>query len=217
MKKILIIATSNDRMGDTVRKTGVWWEEVAVPYYLWEARNYRITIASPKGGKVPVDPESLKPDDETVAKYRATHGAILRDSRKLSEVSATDYDAVFYPGGHGLLWDLATDLENTALLRKFVDAGKPVAAVCHGPGAFGVESERFSGYMATAFSNAEEMLVRLELVVPFSLEDRLRAAGVLYHAIAPWQEYVVHDRGLITGQNPQSSRAVAETVISVLG
>ena len=212
MKKILIVATSHDRMGSTVRKTGVWWEELFVPYALWTAHGFEVTVASPKGGKVPVDPESLKSGDPVAAQFRATHGAVLRNSRPLGTISAADYDAVFYPGGHGLLWDLATDLENAALLRKFLDRKKLVAAVCHGPGAFGVETERFTGYRATAFSNAEERLVHLDSVTPFSVEDRLRAAGVHYSAVTPWQEYVVCDRDLITGQNPQSSRAVAEAV-----
>ena len=218
MKKILIVATNNDRMGNSGHKTGMWLEEFTIPYYLWFDHGYAITVASPSGGAIPLDPSSLKNSDKNEYNRRCAgeNQRMLHNTLPLADLKAEEFDAVFYPGGHGPLWDLAEDAENARLLREFITEKKLVAAVCHGPAAFGENTKLFAGCKATCFSNYEEQLVKLDKLVPFSLEDRLRAAGIVYSSELPGRSHVVTDDALITGQNPHSSKGVALAVIQYL-
>ena len=218
---ILIVLTSHDTLGDTGRKTGFWLEEFAAPYYAFLDAGATLTLASPQGGQPPLDPKSDDPDAQTDATRRFRQDAEaqrrLAHTRRLAEVQATDYDAVFYPGGHGPLWDLAEDPKSVALIETMLAAGKPVAAVCHAPGVLRHAKTAdgkplVQGRQVTGFSNAEEAAVQLSAVVPFLVEDELVAAGGLYSKGADWQPHVVADGLLITGQNPASSVGVAEAL-----
>jgi putative intracellular protease/amidase len=225
MAKILMILTSHDRLGDTGKRTGFWLEEFAAPYYVLRDAGVEITLASPKGGQPPIDPKSDEPGAQTPAmkRFRSDPEAqrALANTVKLAGVSADDYDAVFYPGGHGPLWDLAEDRSSIALIERLYAAGKPVAAVCHGPavlhrakGADGTPLVK--GRTVTGFSNTEEAAVGLADVVPFSVEDALKDNGGRYSRGEDWASHAVVDGNLITGQNPASSEATAKALLEAL-
>jgi putative intracellular protease/amidase len=226
MKKILFVLTSHDQLGDTGKKTGFWVEEFAAPYYRLKDKGMDITLASPKGGQPPIDPKSEEPDSQTPATTRfyedkATQ-EVLANTQKLSSVDAADFDAVFYPGGHGPLWDLAEDKDSVALIESFYNSGKPVSAVCHAPGVFrhtkGADGKPLvSGKKVTGFTNTEEAAVQLTDVVPFLVEDMLKENGGIYSKGDDWASYAVEDGLLITGQNPSSSEKVADLLLQKLG
>lgn len=223
---ILMVLTSHDTLGDTGKKTGFWLEEFAAPYYVFKDRGMDVTLASPAGGQPPLDPKSDEPDAQTEAtrRFRADTEAqrLLATTRRLADVRAADYDAVFYPGGHGPLWDLAEDPASIALIEQAHALGKVVAAVCHGPAVFrrtrdshGVSLVK--GRKVTGFTNSEEEAAGLTGVVPFLVEDALKNAGGTYTKAADWQPHVEIDGTLVTGQNPASSEPAAEAVLEVLG
>ena len=224
MKKVLFVLTSHDKLGDTGEKTGYWTEEFAAPYYELADKGVVIDIATPLGGQPPIDPKSEDPTAATEDTKRLDKDtavlAKLKNTHKLSDVNQADYDAVFYPGGHGPLWDLAEDKTSIALIESFYTNKKPVAFVCHSPGALKnvkVNGEYLvKGKKVTGFSNAEEEAVGLTKVVPFLLEDALQANGATYSKVGDWQPYAVEDGLLITGQNPASSKLVAEKLLAQL-
>lgn len=220
--KILIVLTSHDRLGDTGKQTGFWLEELAAPYYAFVDAGAEVTLASPKGGQPPLDPKSNEPDAQTKAteRFKADTAAMqdLAQTRKLSEVSIADFDAVFYPGGHGPLWDLAEDPDSIALIEQALQANKPVALVCHAPGVLRhVKAQDgqplVKGKTVTGFSNSEEDAVGLTNIVPFLVEDMLKEHGGQYSKADNWQVHVQQDGLLITGQNPASSEATAEALL----
>ena len=222
---ILIVLTSHDTLGDTGRKTGFWLEEFAAPYYAFVDAGAKVTLASPKGGQPPLDPKSDDPDAQTddTRRFRQDADAQQRlaSTRLLGEVQASDFDAVFYPGGHGPLWDLAEDPKSVSLIETMLAAGKPVAAVCHAPGVLrhaktADGKPMVQGRQVTGFSNAEEAAVQLSDVVPFLVEDELKKLGGLYSSGPDWQPLVVGDGLLITGQNPASSVGVAQALLDRL-
>lgn len=223
--KILMVLTSHDQLGNTGHKTGFWLEEFAAPYYVFKDASATITLASPKGGQPPLDPKSDEPEFQTAATARFKADDASRDALagtlKLSSVKADDYDAVFYPGGHGPLWDLAEDKNSIALIETMYAQGKPVSAVCHAPGVFRHArspdgSPLVQGKSVTGFSNSEESAVGLTDIVPFLVEDELQKNGGNYSKGADWQSYSVRDGNLITGQNPASSEAAAKEVLATL-
>jgi putative intracellular protease/amidase len=223
--KILMVLTSHDQLGDTGKKTGFWLEEFAAPYYVFKDAGAQLTLASPKGGQPPLDPKSDEPDAQTAATERFRQDSAARSALAstalLSSVRASDYDAVFYPGGHGPLWDLAEDPNSIALIETLHQAGKPVAAVCHAPGVLRHVKDAdgqplVKGKRVTGFTNTEEEAVQLTNVVPFLVEDMLKANGGVYSKGADWASYVVTDGLLLTGQNPASSEAVAEALLAKL-
>ncbi|KAB8311770.1 putative intracellular protease/amidase [Rahnella sp. BIGb0603] len=223
--KILMVLTSHDQLGDTGRKTGFWLEELAAPYYAFKDAGAEITLASPKGGNPPLDPKSNEPDFQTEQTHRfeADTDAVaqLAATVRLDSVSQADYDAVFYPGGHGPLWDLAEDKNSIALIEAFLSADKHVALVCHAPGVLRhvktpAGKPLVEGKKVTGFTNTEEEAVGLTDVVPFLVEDELIAKGGNYSKGADWSSYVVRDGLLITGQNPMSSTETAEVLIKQL-
>ena len=225
MTKVLMVLTSHDRLGDTGRRTGFWLEEFAAPYYVLRDAGLDITLASPKGGQPPVDPKSDEPGSQTPAmkRFRSDPEAqrALANTVKLSSVSAEDYDAVFYPGGHGPLWDLAEDRDSLTLVERLHAAGKPVAAVCHGPAVLRRAKAADGGPLVrgktvTGFSNTEEAAVGLTDVVPFLVEDALKANGGRYSRAEDWASHAVVDGNLITGQNPASSEATAKALLEAL-
>lgn len=222
---ILIVLTSHDTLGDTGRKTGFWLEEFAAPYYAFLDAGATLTLASPQGGQPPLDPKSDDPDAQTDDTRRFRQDAEaqrrLANARRLAEVQAADYDAVFYPGGHGPLWDLAEDARSVSLIETMLAAGKPVAAVCHAPGVLRHAKTAdgkplVQGRQVTGFSNTEEAAVQLTAVVPFLVEDELAMLGGLYSKAADWQPHIVSDGLLITGQNPASSVGVAQALLERL-
>ncbi len=222
---ILIVLTSHDTLGNTGRKTGFWLEEFAAPYYAFLDAGAKLTLASPLGGQPPLDPKSDDPDAQTddTRRFKQDSDAqrVLASTRRLSEVQASDYDAVFYPGGHGPLWDLAEDANSVALIETMLAAGKPVSAVCHAPGVLrhartADGKPLVQGRQVTGFSNAEEAAVQLTDVVPFLVEDELKKLGGLYSSGPDWQPHVVSDGLLITGQNPGSSVGVARALLERL-
>ena len=224
--KILMVLTSYDQLGDTGKKTGFWLEEFAAPYYAFKDAGADITVVSPLGGQPPLDPKSDAPDaqskDTTRFKADPAAQAVLADTGKLSAASIADYDAVFYPGGHGPLWDLAEDKHSIALIEGMLAAGKPVVAVCHAPGvlrhvkgADGASVVR--GKAVSGFTNSEEAAAGLTEVVPFLVEDMLTQNGGNYSKVADWQPHVVRDGLLITGQNPASSEPAAKALLALLG
>ena len=221
--KILMVLTSHDQLGSTGLKTGFWLEEFAAPYYVFKDANTDITIASPMGGQPPLDPKSDVPDFQPEATKRfktdTEAQAELAGSLKLSDISPDDFDAVFYPGGHGPLWDLAEDRNSISLIEVMYAAGKTVAAVCHAPAAFlhteGPDgSPLVEGKSVTGFSNSEEAAVELTEIVPFLLEDELQSIGANYSKSSDWHPYTVTDGNLITGQNPASSEEVAQALLA---
>lgn len=223
---ILMVLTSHDRLGDTGKKTGFWLEEFAAPYYVFKDAGAQITLASPKGGQPPLDPKSEEPDFQTEATRRFKDDKEARNALAntvpLSAIRPNDYDAVFYPGGHGPLWDLAEDKHSIALIETLYNAGKPVAAVCHAPGALRRAKGRDGGPLVkdksvTGFANSEEEAVGLTHVVPFLVEDELKKNGGRYSKGPDWQSYVLIDGNLITGQNPASSEEGARALLKQLG
>jgi putative intracellular protease/amidase len=223
--KILMVLTSHDRLGDTGKKTGFWLEEFAAPYYVFKDAGATLALASPKGGQPPLDPKSDEPDAQTEAtrRFRADPqaGQALANTVRLSGVNAQDFDAVFYPGGHGPLWDLAEDADSIRLIETMLAAGKPVAAVCHAPGVLkgvkGPDGEALvKGKRVTGFTNTEEEAVGLTDVVPFLVEDTLKQLGGEYSKAGDWQPYVLTDGLLVTGQNPASSEEGARALLALL-
>lgn len=222
--KVLVVLTSHDQLGRTGRRTGFWLEEFAAPYYVLKDAGATVTLASPRGGQPPLDPSSDLPEYQTDAtrRFRADPAAQgeLAHTRVLGPLSANDFDAVFYPGGHGPMWDMPDNEQSIALIEAFVRAGKPVGAVCHAPAAL-VNVRAPSGeYLlkqrrVTGFSNTEEAAVGLSAVVPFLLEDRLRERGGLYGRAADWAPHVEVDGQLVTGQNPASSAPAAEVLLKL--
>lgn len=225
MHKILMVLTSHDKLGDTGKKTGFWLEEFAAPYYVFKDAGASVTLASPQGGQPPVDPKSDAADAQTDATRRfkgdAAAQAQLASTLRLSEVSAAEFDAVFYPGGHGPLWDLAYDTLSIGLIEATLAAGKPLAAVCHAPGVLrGAKAPDGAplvrGKNVTGFTNGEEAAAGLTDVVPFLVENMLMSHGGLYTKQADWQPHVVIDGLLITGQNPASSEPAARALLQAL-
>jgi putative intracellular protease/amidase len=223
--KVLMVLTSHDKLGNTGKKTGFWLEEFAAPYYTFKDAGATITLASPLGGQPPLDPKSDTPDAQTedTQRFKAdpTAQAVLAHTLKLSEVAASDFDAVFYPGGHGPLWDLAEDQASIDLIEFMLAAGKPVALVCHAPGVLrdvkGLDgSPIVQGKAVTGFTNTEEQAAGLTEIVPFLVEDMLVQNGGHYSKVADWQPYVVKDGLLITGQNPASSAPAAKELLEQL-
>jgi putative intracellular protease/amidase len=223
--KVLIVLTSHSELGNTGKKTGFWIEEFAAPYYTMADAGAEVTIASPKGGQPPIDPKSDEPENQTPATERFHADAALKEklsqSIVLSTVKESDYDAVFYPGGHGPLWDLANDSDSISLIETFHKNNKPVALVCHAPGALiHVKDENgdplVKGKNVTGFSNTEEDAVQLTDVVPFLLEDEMVKLGANYSKGADWGSYVKKDGLLITGQNPGSSEETAKLLLKTL-
>ncbi|HET6418713.1 MAG TPA: type 1 glutamine amidotransferase domain-containing protein [Geobacteraceae bacterium] len=223
--KILIVLTSHDQLGDTGKKTGFWLEEFAAPYYVLKDAGAEITLASPKGGQPPLDPKSEVPEFQTelTKRFRTDTAAQaeLASTKKLADVSADDFDAVFYPGGHGPMWDMPDNATSIALIEAFVKADKPVGAVCHAPVALinvrGMDGDYLlKGRRVTGFANTEEAAVELTKVVPFLLEDRLKERGGIFSKAADWAPYVQVDGMLVTGQNPASSGPAAEELLKLL-
>jgi putative intracellular protease/amidase len=223
--KILFVLTSHSALGNTGEKTGFWIEEFAAPYYVLADAGADITIASPKGGQPPVDPKSELKDAQTPSTERFYKDKALIDkvayTLKLCDVNQNDYDGVFYPGGHGPLWDLATDKTSIKLIEEFYDHQKPIAFVCHAPAALIHTKAKngeplIKGKHVTSFSNTEEEAVQLTKVVPFMLEDELKKKGADYSKADDWTSYAKQDGMLITGQNPASSEAVAKLLLKTL-
>lgn len=223
--KVLFVLTSHSDLGNTGEKTGFWVEEFATPYYIMSDAGVEIEITSPKGGQPPIDPKSTEPGFQTEATKRFDKDEKLKqklaNTKKLSEVSAADYDAVFYPGGHGPMWDLNKDENSIKLIESFWKAKKPVAAVCHAPAALlNAKDENgepiVKGKNVTGFTNTEEEAVKLTDVVPFLLEDELKKLGGRYSKKEDWASYVMKDGLLITGQNPASSEAAAKELVAIL-
>ena len=223
--KILMVLTSHDQLGDTGKKTGFWLEELAAPYYTFVDAGAEVVLASPAGGQPPLDPKSNEPDaqTETTKRFEADEVAMqaLANTHKLSEVLNQDFDAVFYPGGHGPLWDLAKDQNSISLIEQTLQADKPVALVCHAAGVLREvkDAEGHSiveGKTVTGFTNTEENGVGLTDIVPFLVEDMLKEKGGKYSKAEDWQVHVQRDGLLITGQNPASSAATAEALLKLL-
>lgn len=223
--KVLFVLTSHDELGDTGEKTGFWVEEFASPYYTLLDKGADITVATPKGGKAPIDPNSDTEDNQTEAtkRFHKDEAAqkVINNTKKLSDVKAEGFDAVFYPGGHGPLWDLANDKTSIELIETFNRQEKPIAFVCHAPAALkevkGTDGEPLvKGKKVTGFTNSEEKAVNLTDVVPFLVEDMLKKNGGVYSKGDDWAEYVLVDGNLITGQNPASSELVAEKLYAKL-
>lgn len=223
--KVLIVLTSHSELGNTGHKTGFWIEEFASPYYTLKDAGAEITLASPKGGQPPIDPKSAEPANQTEATKRFDNDKglqqLLANTKKLSAINADDFDAVFFPGGHGPLWDLTNDANSIQLIQNFWKAKKPVAAVCHAPSVLlNVKDENgnplVKGKNVTGFTNSEEEAVQLTKVVPFLLEDELKSKGGNYSKKQDWSSYVVTDGLLITGQNPASSEAAAKQLLEIL-
>ncbi|KGK42424.1 dimethylallyltransferase [Nitrincola sp. A-D6] len=222
---ILMVLTSHDRLGDTGHKTGFWLEEFAAPYYVFKDAGAKITLASPAGGQPPLDPKSDAPEAQTEATerfYQDTHAKQqLAATLPLTQIDAADFDAVFYPGGHGPLWDLAYDATSIALIEAFARADKPLGLVCHAPGALiKVQDDAgqplIAGRKVTGFSNSEEAAVGLTDVVPFLIEDEFKRLGGIYEKGDDWQPLAVIDGKLVTGQNPGSSEVTAEALLKLL-
>lgn len=220
-----MVLTSHDRLGDTGKKTGFWLEEFAAPYYVFTDAGADVTLATPLGGQPPLDPKSDEASAQTPATARFKNDqaaqAVLASTHKLRDVSKDDFDGVFYPGGHGPLWDLAEDADSIALIESTLGQGKPVAAVCHAPGVLrhvksGNGNFVVHGKSVTGFTNTEEEAAGLTEVVPFLVEDMLKRNGGNYSKAGDWQPYVVTDGLLITGQNPASSEPAAHALLNLL-
>jgi len=223
--KVLIVLTSHSDLGNTGHKTGFWIEEFAAPYYVLADAGVQVTIVSPKGGQPPVDPKSELAEYQTASTHRFDKDAVLKEklahTLKISDVKVEDFDAVFYPGGHGPLWDLANDVNSIALIENFYNQKKPIAFVCHAPGVLlkvklPNGEPLVKGKEVTGFSDSEEDAVQLTKIVPFLLEDELKKLGANYSKGPDWGSYVKVDGLLITGQNPNSSEAAAKELITLL-
>jgi putative intracellular protease/amidase len=223
--KILMVLTSHDQLGDTGRKTGFWLEEFAAPYFVFKDAGIQLTLASPKGGQPPIDPKSDLPENQTPAMARfkkdASAQKALANTVRLEEVKAEDFDALFYPGGHGPMWDLAESPASIALIESFYNSGKPVAFVCHAPGVLRHVTYRgeplVKGKRVTGFTNTEEEAVQLTKVVPFLVEEELKRLGAIFEKVPDWQPFFLVDGNLITGQNPASSTTAAHALLRVIG
>jgi putative intracellular protease/amidase len=223
--KVLIVLTSHAQLGDTDKKTGFWLEEFSSPYYHLKDAGMSVTLASPHGGQPPLDPKSHEPDFQTDDTRRfdddkAAQNELARTA-KLVEMKVEDFDAVFYPGGHGPLWDLHNDKDSIALIEGFIAAGKPVATVCHAPAVLLKAKDQngdplVKGKKVTGFSNSEEAAVELTDIVPYLVEDQLISMGGMYQKVEDWNSLAVVDGLIITGQNPGSSAAVAEALVKAL-
>ncbi|AUG53521.1 type 1 glutamine amidotransferase domain-containing protein [Thalassospira marina] len=216
--KVLMVLTSHDTLGNTGKKTGFWLEELAAPYYVFQDAGAEITLASPKGGRPPLDPKSNEPDFQTADTHRfeadETAMAALGTTAKLADISHADYDIVFYPGGHGPLWDLTEDRNSITLIEKAYEAGKVVALVCHAPGILrdvkaADGTPLVAGKKVTGFKNTEEDGVGLSDIVPYLVENVLKEKGGVYSSGPDWGIHVVQEGNLITGQNPASSKDAA--------
>jgi putative intracellular protease/amidase len=222
--KTLMVITSHDQLGNTGRKTGFWLEEFAAPFFVFKDAGAELTLASPKGGQPPLDPKSDLPENQTPAmtrfkKDKAAQQA-LANTLKLADVRADDFDTVFYPGGHGPMWDLAEDPVSIALLESFYNSGKPIALVCHSPGVLRHVTYNgeplVRGKRVTGFTNGEEEEVKLTKVVPFLVEDELIRLGAIFEKVRNWQPFSIVDGRLVTGQNPASSTSAAQALLKVL-
>ncbi|VWB37261.1 dimethylallyltransferase [Burkholderia lata] len=222
--KILMVLTSHDQLGNTGRKTGFWLEEFAAPYYVFKDAGAEITLASPKGGQPPIDPKSDEPGNQTesMERFKKDPAAqkVLANTVKLADIRAEDYDTVFYPGGHGPMWDLVNDTDSIRLIERIYGAGKPVAAVCHAPAVLSKTTFQgepiVKGKRVTGFTNSEEEAVQLTKVVPFLVEDELKRLGGLYEKKEDWADFVLTDGHLITGQNPASSGSAAKALLALM-
>ena len=222
--KIIMVLTSHDQLGNTGRKTGFWLEEFAAPYFVFRDAGVQLTIASPKGGQPPIDPKSDLPENQTPAMTRFKKDAAaqkdLANTVKLADVRAEDFDTVFYPGGHGPMWDLAESPVSIALIESFYNSGKLVAFVCHAPGVLRHVTHKgeplVKGKRVTGFTNEEEAEVQLTKIVPFLVEDELRRLGAIFEKVPNWQPFNIVDGHLITGQNPASSTSTAQALLRLV-
>lgn len=223
--KILMILTSHDTLGSTGLKTGFWLEEFAAPYYIFKDKGHEITLASPEGGQPPLDPKSDEPDFQTAAteRFKSDEASkeLLATTVRLDSINAQDFDGIFYPGGHGPLWDLAEDTTSISLLESFSKSGKALGLVCHGPGVLRhAKNDKgeplVKGRKVTGFSNSEEEAVQLSEIVPFLVEDMLKENQGVYAKGADWTSYVEIDGNLVTGQNPGSSEETAREFLKLL-
>lgn len=221
--KVLFVLTSHNKLGNTGKPTGFWIEEFATPYYYFTDKGIEVVVATPKGGQAPIDPKSNEPSFQTEATKRYFKDAatqnVLATTKKLSAIRQSEYAAVFYPGGHGPMWDLATDKNSIKLIQQFYNSNKPVAFVCHGPAALVNVKDKTGNYLVsgkkiTSFCNTEEDAVQLSKIVPFPLESKLKERGALYVKGNDWSSFAIEDGNLITGQNPQSSELVAEKLFN---
>jgi putative intracellular protease/amidase len=223
--KVVMVLTSHDQLGNTGRKTGFWLEEFAAPYFVFRDAGVELTLASPKGGQPPLDPKSDLPENQTPAMTRFKQDRIaqkaLSQTIKLGDVKADDFDTVFYPGGHGPMWDLAESPDSIALLESFYNSGKPVALVCHSPGVLRHVKYKgeplVKGKHVTGFTNGEEEEMKLTKVVPFLVEDELLRLGAIFEKVGNWQPFSIVDGRLITGQNPASSTSTAQNLLRIVG
>jgi putative intracellular protease/amidase len=221
--KFLMVLTSHDQLGNTGIKTGFWLEEFAAPYFVFRDAGIELTLASPKGGQPPLDPKSDKPENQTPAQLRfkkdATAQKALANTLKLADMSSENFDTVFYPGGHGPMWDLAESPVSIALLESFYNSGKPIALVCHSPGVLRhvmYQGEPLvKGKRVTGFTNEEEAEMQLTHVVPFLVEDELRRLGAKFEKVPNWQPFSIVDGRLVTGQNPASSTSAAQALLKL--
>jgi putative intracellular protease/amidase len=222
--KILMVLTSHDTLGNTGKKTGFWLEEFAAPYYVFTDAGAQVTVVSPKGGQPPIDPKSDDPANQTPAqtRFKADKKAqeVLANTRRLDSVAAKDFDTIFYPGGHGPMWDLAEDPISIKLIEDFYNSGKPVAAVCHAPGVLHRVKYKgepiVKGKHVSGFTNSEEEAVGLTKIVPFLVEDELKRLGGLFEKAPDWQSFTITDGRLITGQNPASSEVTAKALMELM-
>lgn len=222
--KILMVLTSHDQLGNTGRKTGFWLEEFAAPYFVFKDTGVQLTLASPRGGQPPVDPKSDLPENQTpaMARFKKDKAAqkALAHTVKLADVKSEDFDTVFYPGGHGPMWDLAEDPASIALLESFYNSGKPIALVCHSPGVLRHVTYKgeplVKGKRITGFTNGEEEEMKLTKVVPFLVEDELLRLGAVFEKVADWQPFSIVDGRLVTGQNPASSTSAAQALLKLM-
>jgi putative intracellular protease/amidase/predicted enzyme related to lactoylglutathione lyase len=222
--KIVMVLTSHDKLGNTGRPTGFWLEEFAAPYFVFRDAGVELTLASPKGGQPPLDPKSDLPENQTPAmarfKKNKTAQEALANTAKLSSVKSEDFDTVFYPGGHGPMWDLAEDPVSIALLESFYNSGKPIALVCHSPGVLRHVTYKgeplVKGKRVTGFTNGEEEEMKLTKVVPFLVEDELLRLGAVFEKKANWQPFSIVDGRLVTGQNPASSTSAAKALLKLM-
>ena len=223
--KILMVLTSHDQLGDTGLKTGFWLEEGAAPYFVFRDAGVQLTLASPRGGQPPIDPKSDRPENQTPAQARFKKDVeaqkAFANTVRLAGVKAEDFDTVFYPGGHGPMWDLAEDPVSIALLESFNNSGKPIALVCHSPGVLRHVKYKgeplVKGKHVTGFTNGEEEEMKLTHVVPFLVEDELLRLGAIFEKKADWQPFSITDGRLITGQNPASSTVTAQALLTLVG
>ena len=222
--KILLVLTSHNVLGDTGKPTGFWLEEFTAPYYAFTDAGAEVTVASPKGGQPPIDPKSDDPDNQTDTMERFKKDAatqkVLANSVRLADIKADDYDTIFYAGGHGPMWDLTNDKKSISLIEDFYNAGKPVAAVCHGPcvllKATYEGQPLVKGKRVTSFTNDEEEAVGLTKVMPFLVEDELKRLGGHFEKVENWAVLTITDGRLITGQNPASSGPTARALLKLL-